>query len=257
MQYSVKLLNMEHRLQVNSVKYLLTLLVCRCSIFRCFLPSKCTMLLIVAISLSKTQQFFFLPQWFISLMSKCPCLQFSSNAKLNHPIMCSHGVWELLLCMEATAKLWGGGCSHVHTPHFQNCSCGKGNCFVLSCSSVTTKFRGLLSSLQGFFLIFAFEWSHVNRSTWFKDPLSVSKCICYIKMLVFLADYWVNKTVTINREWRTIFTSAHSRTEKRGKNRQNKKGQWCLLSVEESVISNWLFLMQLAFSKVFSSLAIY
>lgn len=149
-----------------------TLLVCRCSMVRVFLPRESTMLSVVAISFAKIHHFFFLPQWFISFISKPSCLPFSSILKLNHPL-CSHGVWELLTCMEAMAELRGGGCSCVHTHHLQvlNCSCGKGNCFILSCSSVSTKFRLLVSSSQGLFLIFVFGWSHVNRSTWFRDLL--------------------------------------------------------------------------------------
>jgi len=143
---------MEHSLQLNSVKYLLTFLLCKYSMFRIFLPSELTMLLIVAISLAKTNQLFFSPQRFISIMSKYSFLQFSSNVNLSHPL-CLCGVWELLPCMEAIVELQVGGCSCVHTSHFQvlNCSCEKRSCFILSCSSVGTEFRLLLSSSQGFF----------------------------------------------------------------------------------------------------------
>lgn len=70
MLLKMELLKMENSLQVNSVKYLLIFLVCRCSIFRGFLPSDCTMLLFEAMPFAKTHHFFFLHQWFISLMSK-------------------------------------------------------------------------------------------------------------------------------------------------------------------------------------------
>lgn len=118
--YPVKPLKIEDSLQVNSVKYLLTLLVWRCSMVRVFLPSKCTMLFMWLYPFLRPIFLFLfpLPQGFISFMTKCLCLQFSLQVKLNHPL-CLPGVWELQPCTEAAVGLWSRGCSCVHTPHYQ------------------------------------------------------------------------------------------------------------------------------------------
>lgn len=117
--------------------------------------------------LSPIFNFFSLPQWFISFMTKCLCLQFSFQVKLNHPL-CLPGVWELQPCTEAAEELWGGGCSCVHTFHYQvfiYC-CEKGNFFIWSCSSIRTKFRLLLSWLKGIFLFqFLHLGGHILRDT--------------------------------------------------------------------------------------------
>lgn len=131
--YPVKI---EHSLQVNSVKYLLTLLVWRYSMVWVFLPSKHTMFFMWLYPFLRPVLIFFLPQWFISFMTKCFSLQFSFQVQLNRPL-CLPGVWELQPCTEAAAELWGGGCICVHTPHYQvfiYCR-GKGDCFIWSCSS--------------------------------------------------------------------------------------------------------------------------
>lgn len=106
-------------------------------------------------------------------MSKHPCLQISFRVKLSHPLD-SHGVRELQPRVGAMAELCVGRGRVValFSHPISRCWTADVGEEIDSSYPVHLAAQNFYFHHHGDFLIFwiiAFRWSHVNRSTWFRD----------------------------------------------------------------------------------------
>lgn len=175
MLLKMELLKMELLKTEHSLGWiLLTFLVCRCSTFRFFLSSACTMVLVKAVSFAKTTNFFSYPDDSFPSWVNIPACNFLPI--LNSLTPCAHMVFGSYCPAWKPWLNYGMVVVAVFTHPISRCwtaAVGKGiasSCPVhLSAQNLGYYFRCHRDFL--FFLFSAFGWSHVNRSTWFRDLL--------------------------------------------------------------------------------------